>query len=153
MGRGCASLPLPSRVILRQVRRALGQRGEVCPALPGWPRQAVWWASCPECPGGMPRGRLGPTARSVCEGAREPCGKGRAGARPRLWVRGTQAKPRGGPPPALPATLPRSTSQSERGPRVRGERGSSLGGASARRHRVAGFVSQAILYFHFRCIS
>lgn len=53
-----------------------------------------------------------------------------------------------GPPPALPATLQRSTSQSERGPRVRGERGSSPGGASAaRRHRVADlFLRQSCIF-------
>lgn len=106
--------------------------------------------------------------------------QGRARAQPRLGARGAQAKPRGGAPPtgrlrsapekhfsaAAPALRPSGwtaagrledawtgTSLFSRAGEQCRERGRSPDGASAQRHRGAGFVSQAILYFNFRCIS
>lgn len=57
----------------------------------------------PRMPRGHSSGAAGTDSQVGVLGSQGAVWKGKAGARPRLWVRGTQAKPREGPP-ASPAS-------------------------------------------------
>lgn len=168
------------RQVQRECSVRLGEKS-LCSPDSGW--WAGWWVLCPECLGHFLQGRLGLAAgSSVSVGANwSHHGVPGEGLRPSHSVasQGPRLEATWWASSSLTIYTPRSTSQPKhsticlvgqvvaRSPRT-WEPGTSilsradvwcrvhgwlLDHVSAHRHGGAGFVSQAILYFNFRCIS